>query len=492
MAHLLVSWLARNNDFEYEQQPDGRFVGVNKMGPNGQFHQHFFALGGYDEHVLLYSDAKQEPLADRLLAHLLGLYPGRCIRTELLPLADVIDLAEVKTKVETWLERHKEHELTLFFSPGTSIMQLAWYVCHTTLGQHTHLVQTRAGKFSPDGQPALMRMEVARSATPVTAIIRDEQVKAGGADTALAGGSHLVGASLRQVYEWAGQVAQTDKVTVLIRGESGTGKERLAQYVHEQSTRHNGPFRALNCAALTDTLLESRLFGHKKGAFTGADRDAEGEFKAAEGGTLFLDEIGDISPTLQVTLLRVLQSDEIQPLGGKPHKVNVRVIAATHAELEERCQQGHFRWDLYYRLAVAELELPPLRDWSAEEREQLIAHLIERQQLSLQKSRPLQLSAATRKLLLEHPFPGNVRELENLLTRLYIFAPAEPVPVQPADLPLRLRQPGLSAGATSLRMQDVQHAHAVRVLALCNGVKARAAKALDLDVRTLGQYLQPE
>ena len=486
MAHLLVSWLAHKNDF---LSADKGFGGVNPNGPTVQFHTHFFATGGFNEHVLLYSDARQEMLAEHLLTQLRGQHPGRAIRTELLPLTDVIDLAEVKTKVETWLVQHTAHELTLYFSPGTSIMQLAWYVCHTTLGLRTHLVQTRAGKFSPDGQPTLMRLEVERSATPVTAIIREQQLKAGELPPTSEG--HLIGASLQKVYQRAGQVAQTDKVTVLIRGESGTGKERLAQYVHEQSTRHNGPFRALNCAALTDTLLESRLFGHRKGAFTGADRDAEGEFKAAEGGTLFLDEIGDISPALQVTLLRVLQSDEIQPLGGKPHKVNVRVIAATHAELEERCKQGHFRWDLYYRLAVVELELPPLRQWSGPERETLIDHLIAQQQQALGKAAPLRLAAATRKQLLDYPFPGNVRELENLLTRLYIFAPADNAPVPLSDLPDRIRQP-TSGSLNSLLMVDAQRAHARQVFALCNEVKARTAKALNIDVRTLGEYLRPD
>ena len=177
MAHLLVSWLARNNDFEYET-PGGRFTNVNAEGPNPQFHAHFFAQGGYNAHVLLYSDARQEPLAERLQIHLKGQFPGRDIRIELLPLVDVIDLSEVKTKVETWLVQHEDHKLTLFFSPGTSIMQLAWYVCHTNLGLNTHLVQTRAGKFSPDGMPALLQLEVERSPTPVTAIIRETQVAA--------------------------------------------------------------------------------------------------------------------------------------------------------------------------------------------------------------------------------------------------------------------------------------------------------------------------
>jgi DNA-binding NtrC family response regulator len=488
MAHLLVSWIARNNDFHFTST--GVFDKVNSFGPNPQFHENFFIEQGLDEHILLYSNAKDEPLAERLLAYLLGKFPKRLIRTELLSISDIIDLVEVKSKIETWLLQHAKYELTLFFSPGTSVMQLAWYVCHTTLGLRTQLVQTRAGKFSPDGQPALLRFEVEHSATPVTAIIREQQLKAG--VSLESEGGHFISDSLRLVYQRASQVAQTDKVTVLIRGESGTGKERLAYYVHEQSVRHKAPFRALNCAALTDTLLESRLFGYKKGSFTGADQNAEGEFKAAEGGTLFLDEIGDISPALQVTLLRVLQSDEIQPIGGKPQKVNVRVIAATHAQLEAKCEQGLFRWDLYYRLAVAELELPSLREWPTKEREALLDHLVKRQQKSLQKAQPLRLAAATRQLLLDHPFPGNVRELENLLTKLYVFAPADNPAVRPQDLPARYRQTAAANTSISLLMRDAERAHAVRVLNLYGGVKAKAAKALGMDVRTLTSTLLPD
>ena len=442
-------------------------------GPTLEFHRHFFVEGHYARHILLYSNPKDELAVDHLASAIRREFPGREVQTELLKVTDVIDLEQVKTRVETRLLNFPARQpITIYFSPGTSIMQLAWFICHNTLGLNTRLVQTRPGHFEPNGIPKLMELQVEQSAVPLSAMLRERQLKAGEPAQSVAGESHLIGASLQTVYQQAMQVAQTDKVTVLIRGESGTGKERLAHYIHEQSVRKNGPFRALNCAALTDTLLESRLFGHKKGAFTGADRDAEGEFKAAEGGTLFLDEIGDISPALQVALLRVLQSDEIQPLGGKPQKVNVRVVAATHAELEERCEQGLFRWDLFYRLAVAELELPPLRHWTRHERDDLIEHLMRQQQIALRKPASLKLSAATRKLLLEHAFPGNVRELENIITRLYIFATAPDAPVQPTHLPARL-----------------QHAHAVKVLALCKGVKARAAKAMDIDPRTLDKYL---
>jgi transcriptional regulator with GAF, ATPase, and Fis domain len=482
MAHLLVSWLAYSNDFI--RTVKGGFQSVDLEGPTAQFHEYLFTQGSYDEHIILYSEERQELLATHLVTSLRRQYPGRSIRTELLPLTDIIDLVEIKTKIETWLLEHAQHVLTLYFSPGTSIMQLAWYICHTTLGLNTHLVQTRAGRFSPDKKPVLLQLEVEQSAIPMTAIIREKQVADRTPTEALdnlaslrlnstqatstekdknpLATNFLLLPSIAQVYRRAEQVAQTDKVTVLVRGESGTGKEHLAQTVHQKSNRQAAPFLAFNCAALTDSILESRLFGYKKGAFSGADKDTKGVFELAQGGTVFLDEIGDISPAVQSALLRVLQSGEIQPLGGIPRRIDVRVVAATHADLEERCRQGHFRWDLYYRLAVAELELPALRERPVAEREQLLNFFILQKQVTLRRPSSLQLSASTRQQLLAYSFPGNVRELENLIETLYVFQ--EPgKAVFPSDLPRRL-QISSSTGVGSLRMADVTRQHIVRVV----------------------------
>ncbi|RFP66911.1 sigma-54-dependent Fis family transcriptional regulator [Hymenobacter lapidiphilus] len=485
MSRILVSWIARNNDFLKNEQ--GGFGAINPAGPNVDFHRRYFGPEKLDQHILLYADARQENFAEHLVAYLRKEYPGRNIEAQLLALDNVIDLAEVKTKVETWLLAHREHNLALFFSPGTSIMQLSWYLCHTTLGLKTRLLQTRDQKFVKAGESGLTEIREERSAVPVTAVIREENLKKPG----YAAGTdhyrqHVLPPALQAVYRRADLVAQTDKVTVLIRGESGTGKEQLARYVHEQSARSGRPLLTLNCAALTDSVLESRLFGYQKGAFTGAEKTTPGLFEQAEGGTVFLDEIGDISPALQVLLLRVLQEGEIQPVGGIPKKVNVRVVAATNAELEEKCQDGRFRWDLYYRLAVAELELPPLREWPTAERKTLLEHLLAAKQRELVKGQPLELSEATRKQLLAYPFPGNIRELANLLETLYVFEPD--TLVEPGHLPRRLREMGPSN--LSLKLADVERAHLLRVLELKNGVKRQAAMALDIDVRTLDKKLE--
>ncbi|WP_052430615.1 sigma 54-interacting transcriptional regulator [Hymenobacter sp. DG25B] len=483
MSRLLVSWIATTRDFLKNEQ--GAFGGINPLGPTSNFHQHYFEAEKLEQHILLYSDARQENHATHLVAHLRREYPGRAISAELLPLTDIIDLEEVKTKVETWLLAHREHELAIFFSPGASIMQVAWYICHTTLNLRTRLLQTRDAKFVKDGWQGLVEIVVERSQAPVTAIIGQQLLDEPKAQYS-SGAGHLLTPTLRAVYRRAYLVAKTDDVTVLIRGESGTGKEQLARYVHEESARAGQPYLVLNCAALTDSVLESRLFGHKKGAFTGADRDAKGLFELADGGTIFLDEIGDISPAVQMALLRVLQEKEIQPLGGSPRKVDVRVVAATNAALEECCRQGRFRWDLYYRLAVAELELPALRNWPLPEREALLDHLLENRRQALKRPTPLRLAAATRQLLLGHTYQGNIRELENLLTTVYVFTEGQEL-VQPADLPRRLREP--APAGHSLRLADVEREHLLRVMALKNNVVRQAALALAIDERTLAAKL---
>ncbi|MDO7886908.1 sigma 54-interacting transcriptional regulator [Hymenobacter cheonanensis] len=510
MAHVLVSWLAYGHDFIRGE--NNAFVGVDETGPTVQFHRHFYAVGEYDEHIILYAEARQENLAERLLADLLRRHPGRVIQIELLPVRDIISLREVKDKVETWLLQRPGDELTLYFSPGTSVMQLAWYIAHTTLGLHTHLVQTRAARFGPGGQPELLQLEVAQSVAPVSAIIREQQVATRTASEApgatlraarrvkghpallpsaepVAVPAFLALPVLASVYRRAGQVAQTDKVTVLIRGESGTGKEHLARTVHEQSARAGQLFLALNCAALTESTLESRLFGHQKGAFTGATEDAKGLFELADGGTVLLDEIGDISPATQLALLRVLQEGEIQPVGGQPRRVDVRVVAATHTNLEERCQQGRFRWDLYYRLAVAELELPTLRDYPLAEREHLLGFLVAAKQRSLRRPAPLVLAPETRQRLLAYPFPGNVRELENLVETLYVFAePGQPVP--PTELPRRLLPSGIGEEFALGTLEAATAAYVARAVARCGGVKRQAARLLDVDERVVAKYLR--
>ena len=222
------------------------------------------------------------------------------------------------------------------------------------------------------------------------------------------------------------------RATVLIQGESGTGKEVFARMLHETSARSAGPFVQLNCAALPEGILESELFGHEKGAFTGATRQRPGRFELADGGTLFLDEIGAADAKVQLRLLRVLQEPEFERVGGtRTLRVDVRVIAATNADLREEIERGRFRQDLFYRLSVVPVRLPPLR-----ERKGDIPLLVEHfaRQAARRNGRPVPgIEAELLERMEEYPWPGNIRQLENLIERMVIFAAGEKL--TPADLP---------------------------------------------------------
>ncbi len=229
------------------------------------------------------------------------------------------------------------------------------------------------------------------------------------------------GQAMQQVFETIQKVAETD-LTVLVRGDSGTGKELVAQALHNRSARKSRPFVAVNCAAISRELVESELFGHEKGAFTGADARRQGRFEAAEGGTIFLDEIGDMSPETQAKILRVLQERSFERVGGtRPIEVDVRVVAATHRNLEEEVKAGNFREDLYYRLKVVEIELPPLR-----ERNQDVPALAQRflEEVTVRLGREKkQLGESALTALARHPWPGNVRELRNVIEQAVVLAP---------------------------------------------------------------------
>jgi len=281
-------------------------------------------------------------------------------------------------------------------------------------------------------------------------------------------------------------------VNVLITGESGTGKELVARAIHYNSPRAKRPFVAVNCAAIPDALLESELFGYKRGAFTDARTDRTGMFVEADGGTLFLDEIGDLSPTLQAKLLRVLAEREIRPLGAaRPEKIDVRVISATHQDLLQGMRAGTFREDLYYRLNVLQIHLPPLRDRS-EDLLPLCEHFLQRACERSQK-RLSGFSQAALKQLLVHSWPGNVRELENLIERA--VALCEGPLITPPDLPPNLRERRTSDLIThalqrGMTLAELEREYIQRVMKEESGNKTRAAQRLGLDRKTLYRKLE--
>jgi two-component system response regulator HydG len=294
--------------------------------------------------------------------------------------------------------------------------------------------------------------------------------------------------SFVDVLRLAETVAPSDS-TVLITGESGSGKEVVARYIHALSDRAEHRFHSINCGALPESLLESELFGHTKGSFTGAVKDKTGLLVAADGGTLFLDEIGETTPATQVKLLRALQEREVIPVGStQPVPVDVRIIAATNRELEEEIRRGAFRSDLYYRLNVIALHLPPLRE--RRDDVPLLARFFLEQ--SCDDESPVKLNDEVLQLLEEYDWPGNVRELENALEHARIVAGG--APLEPRHLPERLREGRVErlvadAAPANPSMDVIERAYITWVLQAEGGNKTRAAEVLGIDPSTLYRKL---
>ena len=293
--------------------------------------------------------------------------------------------------------------------------------------------------------------------------------------------------AMQQLISLARHVARVD-MSVVVMGESGVGKERIARFIHEHSTRAVKAFVAINCGALSETLLESELFGHAKGAFTGADRERPGLFEEANGGTIFLDEIGEISPNMQVKLLRVLQEKEVRRLGeNKVRPVNARVIAATNRNLTEDVASGRFRTDLYYRLCVIEITVPPLR----EHPEDILplAHLFLEQARSSMDSEVHGFSPQAMERLLAYLWPGNIRELGNVVARSVALSRGKQIEIE--DLPPALRENSLAAFAPGREksLADVEREYILAVLRACDGNKRLAAKKLQISPSSLYRKL---
>jgi len=297
---------------------------------------------------------------------------------------------------------------------------------------------------------------------------------------------------MEKIFNLVDRVADTDS-TVLIYGESGTGKELIARAIHSGSSRVNGPFVSINCGALPESLLESELFGHVKGSFTGAIRDKEGLFKVAQGGTFFLDEIGETSPTIQVKLLRVLQEREVIPVGGtNPIKVDVRLVAATNADLERAIAQDRFRADLYYRLNVIPIPLPPLRR-RRDDVPLLVSHFLRKYNDSMPPERQKGITRPAMDVLVNYEWPGNVRELENVIERALILEEGDEISVEALPEKLRFREPttgGLIREKVQVTLEELEKEYLIKVLNDTNWQKKKASHILGINASTLYRKIQ--
>jgi two-component system, NtrC family, response regulator len=307
-------------------------------------------------------------------------------------------------------------------------------------------------------------------------------------DHTFADGFHrMVGTSksIKEIFRFIERVAASD-ISVLIGGESGTGKEMVAHAIHLQSQRKNNPFVVVNCGAIPENLLESELFGHEKGSFTGAHAQKRGKFELAHTGTVFLDEIGELAPPLQVKLLRFLQDRKIERVGGtQPIDIDVRIIAATNRDLKKDMENHLFREDLYYRLKVVPVDMPPLRD----RKEDIIplAHYFLKKFCREHRKIPVTLSPEAEGALLMHPWPGNVRELENLISRSVVLSPRSVL--KPSDLGFALDQiptdVNLKFAKKAIEMDFVKKA-----LSRNGGIVSRAARELGISRVNLYELIE--
>jgi DNA-binding NtrC family response regulator len=330
--------------------------------------------------------------------------------------------------------------------------------------------------FDPDDLSRLVRNALKQKELTEENIQLKEKI------SELAGVAEMVGASegMKRVLEMVDTVAETDS-TVLIRGESGTGKELVARAIHSHSKRRYFPIVTVNCGAIPETLLESELFGHEKGAFTGAQYRRKGKIELANGGTLFLDEIGDISTQMQVDLLRVIENKRFSRVGGGEEiQVDFRLICATNKNLEKLVEEEIFREDLYYRINVFTISIPPLRERRSDIL-LLTEHFI--QKYSRTMGKPVKkISAAAQELLLSYPWPGNVRELENAIERAMVVGKHSEIMSE--DLPLNINTQDREL-ENYVKLEDLEKQHIEKIIAEANGNITRAASLLGIDRVTL-------
>ncbi len=469
---ILVSYVAFYHDFT-----DGV---VKKDGPTYTLHHTYFS--DHDVHLLLSTGKPGEIRADHLYAALQRDFPQRNILLKHLELNSFLDFKEIKYKAEQAIRPYKGDRIEILFSTGSTPMRMSWVLLHLEEnGYDTHLLQSldaqmARGKMA--GKAHVIPIEIAASEYAYRLEVRAQELAENKS-------KELITETLLPAYSRAEKIAFHPEVAILVQGESGTGKELLARHIHDHSARKNKDFIPVNCAALGQELLESRLFGYVKGAFTGADKDQKGYFEAAEGGTIFLDEIGDITPYMQQALLRVLQERRIQRVGAnKEIPVNVRVVAATNRNLMEMCEKGLFRWDLYYRLVETEIRLPRLRDYTAADRWQLIQHLLRQKQAQYGLKWPLKFDKALTRWLKTHLFPGNIRELEHVLTNLCIFVEDGTATLD--HLPLSYSQ----EATPSLDIEQVIQRHIVYVYRLLDQNITHTADAVGKSVNTVKRYLR--
>ncbi|MEM7087348.1 MAG: sigma 54-interacting transcriptional regulator [Bacteroidota bacterium] len=475
MRKILISWIAYSHDFKKNSSEGNK---VNEHGTHCEFYRHLF---NYNMHLLLSGSSEDRPDTKFrfLINHLKTTY-GKNTLPEYMNIEDVVSIEEIKSKLYPLLHKYTDEDVEIFVSPGTPAMQTCWYLLAMEF-KNVRLFHVRPPKFRNGEPPKKEYIKVQNSGLTNGLIIHENHKR-----NPYKKGRFVFTPSIQKVFDIAEKIADTDNVTTFISGESGTGKEVLARHIHEQSRRAKYRFIAIDCGSWTDNIIESKLFGHVKGAFSGATDDSKGAFIEAHQGTLFLDEIGNTSKRLQRALLRVIQEREISPLGapGTVKKVDVRIIAATHENLLDLVNQEKFRADLFFRLMVADIRTLTFRELPKKEKTMIINFFLDKKSRLFDKEK-LVLSKEAKNCLLQYVFPGNIRELENLIERMYVYCEKT---VALEEIPNRIRFPEGSIG--SLRLLDIENKHIKTVLNMYNCNKRKTSEVLGISYTTLNTRIE--
>lgn len=446
MKKAVISFMGYNADFLKSKH--GALGAINEEGPNMLLHKYYIPQIKADYHYLLYDqeEASTVKKVNYLYRELRQVAQNNhCIlQTECIGIEDPIDINSIYLKLHAFLMEMTDYEVHILFSTGTHTIHAAWALCASSFKQlnNIQLIQFRPSKHTTSGDPEFMNVTLPPSYVGTTLMAKEKVLKKEGSQSENWWDHHW-GASLEGSYDLA-VAAASFNVTTLINGENGTGKEGIARFIHEEGKRKgvvHGEYIAVNCSAFTDELLRSELFGHKKGAFTGAEKDKIGLIESAEHGTLFLDEFGDISPYMQQSMLRVLQEKEYFAVGStEVKKVKAKIVLATNKNLNKEVADGNFREDLYYRITQLEIELPALRNRLADERKTLLSQLKKKAQKHLGIDQELLLNKELYEFLIyRYNFPGNIREMEQIIMNLYMKSKLGKREAVLSDLPSRIK-----------------------------------------------------
>ncbi len=467
----VISWIATVNDYRNGQ--------VNTEGPNHNLHRHFYK---YQKHFLLTTTSPKSDAKTRTLIQSLQTDTGHSIEHVHLAIQNVTDIKEVYYTTLEFLISKRDYELEVFISPGTPTMQVAWYLIKLNQSARITLFQIAEPKHTSTEKHEIRYVDVESNSVTTGLLFKEHNEKSKKQSNNQL--DYVIFEPNIKVFNLASKIALSHNSSVLITGETGTGKGMLARHIHIKSAREKMPFFKVNCAGLNDELLASQLFGHEKGAFTGATTRTDGYFSAANGGTIFLDEIGDISRKMQSTILEVLEDKQVMRVGStEKRKVDVRVIAATHRDLLALASNNEFRFDLYYRLAVAEIELPSVKNFTIIQKRAYVDYFIDKKANEFSRT-AITLKNELLDILTSYHYPGNLREMENMIEAMYVYSNGNIVGID--VLPSRILKN--SQHGQTLKLEEAVQNHIIHVLYLCDGNVSKASKILDVSPNTLKKY----